>query len=322
MKFLRKPLALASILAVVTAAVTLGGSRVISQDTNRIKIGGSSTVYPITEAVTEEFQKQNPTQITVDISGTSGGFQKFCSTDASMRTHISNASRPIKKSEQEACKAAGVEYIELPVAYDAISVVVSKYNTNINDITVAELKKMWEIAGETKGITKWSQIRSGWPDTPFKLYSPDLNSGTYDYFQEAILGENNESRRDFSGSEDDNLLVRGIQNNLDAIGYFGLAYYQANKDKLKSLKINGVAPSSKTVNNGSYTPLSRPIYIYANKAAAQKPEVKAFIDFYLKNAAQLVTEVGYVPLPDADYSKAQTRFKDGQTGRIPLRAGL
>ncbi|MDJ1182825.1 PstS family phosphate ABC transporter substrate-binding protein [Roseofilum casamattae] len=322
MKSLRKPLALASIFAVVAATVTLSGSAVKSQSRATVKIDGSSTVFPITEAVAEDFQKANNTRVTVGVSGTGGGFKKFCSNNAAVRTHISNASRPIKKTEQEACKAAGVEYIELPVAYDAITIVVSKKNTKVNDATVAELKKMWEKAGQTNGITKWSQVRSGWPDSPFKLYSPGLDSGTYDYFKEAILGKKNDIRNDFSGSEDDNVLVRGIQNNPNAIGYFGLAYYQANKDKLKALKINGVAPSPTTVNNGSYTPLSRPIYIYVNKAEAKKPEVKAFVDFYLKNAPGLVSEVGYVPLPSADYSKAQTRFQNGQTGRIPLRAGL
>ena len=322
MKSLRKPLALASIFAVVAATVTLSGSAVKSQGTNRVKIDGSSTVYPITEAVAEDFQRQHRTQVTVGVSGTGGGFKKFCSGNASVRTHISNASRPIKKSEQDACKAAGVEYIELPVAYDAITVVVSKKNTQVSDITVAELKKMWEKAGQANGIKNWNQVRSSWPNSAFKLYSPGLDSGTFDYFKEAILGKKNDIRRDFSGSENDNVLVRGIKDNPNAIGYFGLAYYEANKSVLKALKINGVAPSATTVNNGSYSPLSRPIYIYVNKEAAKKEEVKKFVEFYLNNAPKLVKEVQYVPLPSADYSKAKTRFSQGQTGRIPLRAGL
>lgn len=320
MKLLRSPIALLGIFS-LAATISLTGSAVKSQSRPTIKIDGSSTVFPITEAVAEEFQKENNARVTVGVSGTGGGFKKFCSTNASVRTDISDASRPIKPSEQEACKAAGVEYIELPVAYDAITIAVSQRNNSVNDITVEELRKMWLSQSQQQGINKWNQIRSSWPNSEFKLYGPGLDSGTYDYFKEAIL-DDQDIRSDFSGSEDDNVLVRGIQNNPNAIGYFGLAYYQENTDKLKALKINGVAPSPTTVNNGTYTPLSRPIYIYVNKASADKPEVKAFVEYYLQNAPQLVPEVGYVSLPTADYNRAKTRFANRQTGRVPLRAGL
>ncbi|MBP0030724.1 protein sphX [Roseofilum reptotaenium AO1-A] len=327
MKLLRSPISLFSIFSLIAVTISLSGSVVQSQSRPTIKIDGSSTVFPITEAVAEDFQKSNNSsnpnnaRVTVGVSGTGGGFKKFCSTNPSVQTHISNASRPIKPSEQQACKQAGVEYIELPVAYDAITIVVSKQNTAVSDIKVDELQKMWLSQSQRQGIKKWNQIRSSWPNSEFKLYGPGLDSGTYDYFKEAIL-DDKDIRSDFSGSEDDNVLVRGIQNNPNAIGYFGLAYYKENTDKLKSLKINGVAPTTTTVNNGSYSPLSRPIYIYVNKAAADKPEVKAFVEYYLQTASKFSAEVGYVALPNNDYSSAQRRFTNRQTGRVPLRAGL
>ncbi len=321
MKLTRNTITFFSILTTVAATITLAGSAVRSQNRPTVKIDGSSTVFPITEAVAEEFQKANSARVTVGVSGTGGGFEKFCSNNASVRTDISNASRPIKKEEQDACKASGVEYIELPVAYDAVSIVVDKSNP-VNDITVAELKKMWEKKSQQEGVKKWNQVRSGWPDKEFKLYGPGLDSGTYDYFAETILGKGNDIRSDFTPSEDDNVLVRGVVGNPVALGYFGLAYYEENASKLKALKVNGVLPSATTVNNGTYTPLSRPIYIYVNKASANKPEVKAFVDFYLNKAPGLVREVGYVALPTADYNSAKTRFANRQTGRVPLRSGL
>ncbi len=317
-------------LAALATAIALGVPAVQSQSTPLIKIDGSSTVFPITEAVAEEFQamKKGAVRVTVGISGTGGGFEKFCSNNASVRTDISDASRPIKQEEMDACKASGVEFIELPIAYDALTVVVNKANTKVNQLTVAELQKMWSKNSQNSGIKNWNQINSSFPATAFKLYGPGLDSGTYDYFKEVIIGKDNDIRNDFTPSEDDNVLVQGVAREANGLGYFGFAYYEENQDKLKAVAIvnpktgKAVLPSAAHVNDGSYAPLSRPIYIYVNKASANKAEVKDFVDFYLKNAAKLSAEVGYVALPAADYTKAQTRFANGQVGRVPLRAGL
>jgi phosphate transport system substrate-binding protein len=317
-------------VATVVATVALAVPVVQSQGTKTVKIDGSSTVFPITEAVAEDFQamKKGSVRVTVGVSGTGGGFEKFCSNNASVRTDISNASRPIKKEEMDACKASGVEFIELPIAYDALTVVVNKANTKVNQLTVAELQKMWSKNSQNSGIKNWNQINSSFPATAFKLYGPGLDSGTYDYFKEVIIGKDNDIRNDFTPSEDDNVLVQGVAREANGLGYFGFAYYEENQDKLKAVAIvnpktgKAVLPSAAHVNDGSYAPLSRPIYIYVNKASANKAEVKDFVDFYLKNAAKLSAEVGYVALPAADYTKAQTRFANRQLGRVPLRAGL
>lgn len=309
----------AGVSALVATALSVAVPTLRSQSSSTIKIDGSSTVYPITEAVAEEFQKaQNGSvRVTVGISGTGGGFKKFCAGE----TDISDASRPIKPSEQEQCKAAGISYIELPVAYDAITVVVNPQNTWADNMSPAELKKMWQASSQGN-VTKWSDIRSSWPNEQFTLFGPGADSGTFDYFNEEILGDNNSSRTDYTPSEDDNVLVQGVARNKNALGYFGYAYYDANKGRIKSVKIDGVAPSPQTVNNGTYKPLSRPIYIYVSTKAAQRPEVKAFVEYYLNNAPKYVREVAYVPLPAADYKMAMERFQKGQTGRVPLRAGL
>lgn len=306
---------IASVAAVLALAVPV----VKSQGRSIIKIDGSSTVYPITEAVAEEFQidKRGEVQVTVGISGTGGGFKKFCSQDASVRTDISNASRPIKDSEKEACKAAGVEYIELPVAYDAITVVVNQDNP-IDSMTVDELKTMWQPeADET--ITQWSQVNSGWPQEELTLFGPGADSGTFDYFTDNITGEEGASRTDYTPSEDDNVLVQGVANDPFALGYFGYSYYESNRDKLKAVAIddgtgNAVYPSLETVRNGSYKPLSRPVYIYINSEASERPEVKEFIEFYLANASELVPEVGSVPLDESGYQEALARFQNGVLG--------
>lgn len=317
------------LIAAVTTTVALGIPAVKSQAPKTITVDGSSTVFPVTEAVAEDFQKakKGAIRVTVGLSGTGGGFKKFCSDNASVRTDISNASRPIKKEEMEACKKAGVQFIELPIAYDALTVVVNKNNKAVNSLTVAELKKMWSKEGQQQGIKNWNQINSKFPNKPFKLYGPGLDSGTYDYFKEEIIGKNGDIRSDFTPSEDDNVLVQGVSRDPNGLGYFGFAYYEENMDKLKAVAIdpgNGkpVLPSAQTVNNGTYKPLSRPIYIYVNKASANKPEVKEFVNFYLQNAAKLSRQVGYIPLPANDYQKAQARFAKGEVGRIPLRAGL
>ncbi|MES2237304.1 MAG: PstS family phosphate ABC transporter substrate-binding protein [Pseudomonadota bacterium] len=284
-----------------------------------VKVDGSSTVYPITEAVAEEFQiaKKNAVKVTVGISGTGGGFKKFCRGE----TDISDASRPILKKEMDICKEAGIKYIELPVAYDAMTVVINPKNTFIKQLTVAELKKMWEPAAQGT-VTKWKQINPAWPDTPMKLFGPGADSGTFDYFTEAIVGKSKSSRGDFTASEDDNVLVQGVSRDVGALGYFGMAYYTENKDKLKAVPIAmaegkpAVLPSFESVENGSYQPLSRPIFIYVNAKSAEKPEVKEFVEFYLKNAAKLTKEVKYVPLPAKAYTIAQQHLTNKKLGTV------
>ncbi|PSF32657.1 protein sphX [Aphanothece hegewaldii CCALA 016] len=298
------------------AAVAVTVPSVYSQSRTTIKVDGSSTVYPITEAAAEDFQAKNRnTQVTVGVSGTGGGFKKFCAGE----TDISNASRPIKDSERQKCAAAGVKFIELPVAFDALTVVTNKQNTAVNSMTVAELKKLWEPAATGK-ITKWNQVNSKFPNAPVKLYGPGADSGTFDYFTEAIVGEAKKSRTDFTPSEDDNVLVQGVSRDKNALGYFGYAYYEANKNKLKAIAIDGgkgpVMPSKSTVENGKYNPLSRPIFIYVNSKSAQRPEVKQFVEYYLNNAPRLVSEVKYIPLPAATYKDVLDNFKKNKTGSV------
>ena len=280
-----------------------------------VKIDGSSTVYPVTEAVAEEFQKakQGRIKVTVGISCTGGGFKKFCRGE----TDISDASRPILKQEMDVCKQAGIEYVELPVAFDALTVMVNPKNNWAPSMTVAELKKIWEPSAQGK-IMNWNQIRSSWPDTPLKLYGAGADSGTFDYFTEAITGKAKSSRGDFTASEDDNVLVQGIANDRNALGFFGFAYYAENQDKLKAVAVDGgkgpVLPSAKTVEDGSYQPLSRPIFIYVSKKSLGKPEVKEFVEFYLRNAPKLVKQVKYVALPAKAYTVGLARMKSVKVG--------
>ncbi len=299
--------ALSLLLAACKATPTVSGT---------ILVDGSSTVYLITEAMAEEFQKANPgIRVTVGISGTGGGFRKFCAGEID----IVDASRPIKPSELEACRGKGIEFIELKVAYDGLAVVVNPENDWVDYLTVEELKKMWEPEAQGK-VTRWSQIRPDWPDKELHLYGPGVDSGTYDFFTEVIVGESGSSRGDFLASEDDNVLVQGIASDPLALGYFGLAYYEENADRLKLVPIDGgegpVLPSYETVLNGTYKPLSRPLFIYVNKSAAERPEVRAFVEFYLdpKNAEKLVREVGYIPLSAEDYRKSLERFRTRTTG--------
>lgn len=308
------------ILAWVSMLITIfqgvGPTASLAQE-KVIKIDGSSTVYPITEAVAEEFQKakRGTVKVTVGISGTGGGFKKFSRGE----TDISNASRPIVKKEMDACKEARIEFIELPVAYDGLAVMVNPKNNWVTAMTVAELKKIWEPAAEGK-VTRWNQVNPAWPDTPLKLYGPGVDSGTFDYFTEAIVGKARSSRGDFTASEDDNVLVQGITTDRGALGFFGYAYYAENADKLKLVGIDGgqgpVFPSEKTVMDGTYTPLSRPIFIYVSKKSSDRPEVKEFIDFYLKNASKLIKQVKYIPLPDRAYRLAEERFTRRITGTM------
>ncbi len=281
-----------------------------------ISVDGSSTVYLITEAMAEEFQKLNPNvRITVGISGTGGGFRKFCSGEID----IVDASRPIKPSELEACRKNGIEFIELKVAFDGLAVVVNPQNDWVDYLTVEELKRMWEPQAQ-QNVTRWSQVRPGWPDKELHLYGPGVDSGTYDYFTEAIVGKSGSSRGDFQASEDDNVLVQGVASDPLALGYFGLAYYEENADKLKLVPIDAgegpVLPSYETIIKGIYKPLSRPLFIYVNKSSAERPEVQAFVEFYLnpKNAEKLVKEVGYIPLPEEELNKSLERFRSRTVG--------
>jgi phosphate transport system substrate-binding protein len=283
-----------------------------------VKIDGSSTVYPVTEAVAEEFQKANKgLKVTVGVSGTGGGFKKFCRDE----TDISNASRPISKSEMEDCKKAGIEYYELPVAFDALTVVINPRNTWLKQATVAELKKLWEPAAQGK-VTRWNQVNPQWPDQPIKLFGAGSDSGTFDYFTEAIVGKSKSSRGDFTASEDDNVLVQGVAGDVNALGYFGYAYYAENQAKLKALPIvaadgkPAVGPSEATVLSGTYQPLSRPIFIYVNAKALGKPEVKKFVDFYMANAAKMAKEVKYVPLPSDAYKTGLDHLAKGKKGTV------
>jgi phosphate transport system substrate-binding protein len=281
-----------------------------------VKVDGSSTVYPITEAVAEDFQIQTKTKVTVGISGTGGGFKKFCRGE----TDVQNASRPILAKEMEACKEAGIQYIELPVAYDGLTVVVNQNNKFAKSLTVEELKKMWEPAAQGK-IKTWDQINPAFPKEPLKLFGAGSDSGTFDYFTEAIVGKAKSSRGDYTASEDDNVVVQGVVGDKNAIGYFGFAYYEENMGKLNAVKISpkkgapAIEPSFESIADGTYQPLSRPIFIYVNAASgAFKPEVKAFIDFYLKNAPTLVKEVKYIPLPANEYAAVTKHWKSLKPG--------
>ncbi|MDF1562445.1 MAG: PstS family phosphate ABC transporter substrate-binding protein [Deltaproteobacteria bacterium] len=283
-----------------------------------ISIDGSSTVYPISEAVAEEFQAANKSaRVTIGVSGTGGGFKKFCTGE----TDISNASRPIKSSEEAKCKEHGIGVIELPVAYDGIAVVVNPKNDWVDHLTVAELKKMWEP--EAQGAVKtWSQIREGWPEKELHLFGPGVDSGTYDYFTKAIVGKEHSSRGDFTSSEDDNVLVQGVSTDELALGFFGFAYYTENKAKLKVVPIKvdegaeAIAPSLETVANSSYQPLSRPIFIYVSKKSAERKAVHDLITFYLTEGAALSKEVGYIPLPQKAYELARERFAARTEGSV------
>jgi phosphate transport system substrate-binding protein len=311
---------------VVAATVSLaacGGST--SQTTQEegapaaevIRVDGSSTVFPISEAVAEEFEAATGSKVTVGISGTGGGFQKFCRAE----TDISDASRPIRAAEIEACKTGGVEYIELPIAYDGLAIVVNPKNTWATSITTEELKKIWQPEAQGK-ITRWAQIRSSWPDREIHLFGAGVDSGTFDYFTEAINGKEKASRGDFTSSEDDNVLVQGIASDEAALGFMPLAYVEQNKSALKLVPVddgkpdNGggaIAPSAETVRNGTYQPLSRPLFIYVARKAADRPEVVTFVDTYF-TSPELVREVGYVELTPQIYDLAKKHFAEKKLG--------
>jgi len=326
-------------VAALVASIGLSTTAVRSQnnveyslrDPNLILIDGSSTVFPITEAVAEEFQNANPDiNVAVGVSGTGGGFKKFCAGE----TYIANASRPIKKSEIDLCATNGIRYMELPVAFDALTVAVNPQNTWANSLTVEELKKIWEFAAEGK-IDSWDDVRSGWPNEPLSLYGPGTDSGTYDYFKEAILGKDAsgkpiDSRADFTASEDDNILVQGIAGSKGALGYFGFAYYEANKDNIKAVSIvnpktnQAVSPSAEHVEDNTYVPLSRPLFIYVNADAAVVRNttlgrnIRTFVNYYMDNGAKYSAEVGYIPLPQEAYDLAFRNFNWRRTGTVFL----
>ncbi len=304
-------LAVALVAAVGTAC---GGEHSSGSAPATVRVDGSSTVFPITEAVAEEFQRVNrDVRVTVGISGTGGGFKKFQVGE----TDINDASRPIKDSEAETAAASGIEFIELPVAFDGISLVVNPENTFVEHLTVEELNAIWR-PGST--VQTWSDVRAGFPDRPIALYGPGTDSGTFDYFTDAINGDEGACRADFTASEDDNVLVQGVAGDPNALAFFGYAYYAENTERLKVLAVDpgdgAVAPSDQTINDGTYRPLSRPIFIYISTEAADRPEIQAFVRFYLENAPDLVSEVGYVPLPDNVYRMALERFENRVTGSV------
>ena len=289
-----------------------------SQESQSIKIDGSSTVYPITQKVVEQYQanQKKTRDIEVEFSGTSGGFDKFCRGE----TDINNASRPIQLDEMKACNNSEVRYIELPVAFDALTVVVNPQNDWLDSITLEELAKIWSPDAEGK-ITRWNQVRSGFPDQPLNLYAPGQDSGTFDYFTEAVVGEAGSSRSDVTASEDDDVLVEGVSQDPNALGYFGLAYYDQYANEIKAVAVDSgkgaVLPTRETVEQAQYQPLSRPLFIYVNATSAQKNQaLRQFIDFYLAQAPELATEVGYVPLPEEAYHIDKVMFHKGEVGTV------
>ena len=295
----------------VAASAPQSGSQLATLK-GEIRVDGSSTVYPITEAVAEDFSKAaKGVRTTVGVSGTGGGFKRFCKGE----TDISNASRPITKSEAETCKGANIEFVELPVAYDGLCIAISKQNTWATKLTVEQIRKIYSASGTAK---TWKDLDSAWPDRAIKVYSPGTDSGTFDYFKEVTVGKDGKVRSDMSVSEDDNVLVNGVAGDRDAIGYFGFAYYVENKDKLVAVAVDSgkgaVLPSDATILDGSYEPFSRPVFIYVNRKSADRPEVGAFVDFYLQQAAALSKEVGYTPLPESIYGTARTNWKARRTG--------
>ena len=313
MKSWQKVMLPALCIGVMTSGVA---SRAEAQ-TASIKIDGSSTVFPISEALAEEFQisKRGKVRVTVGIAGTGGGFKKFCRGE----TDISNASRPISREEMDACKAAGIQYIEIPIAFDALTVVVNKENTWAKTMTIADLKKIWSPDAQGR-VNNWNQVKSGYPNLKMMLFGPGTDSGTFDYFTEAVNGKSKASRSDYSASEDDNTLVQGVENNKGGLGYFGFAYYSAHKDKLTAVAIDGgkgpVEPTIANVLNGTYQPLSRPLFIYVKLSAASRPEVQEFVRFSLTKGAPLVQEVGYIPLPASAYPLVLKHFEQRKTGSV------
>ena len=293
--------------------------------TGRIKVDGSSTVAPIMIAAAELFQEANPgVQVPVGISGTGGGFKKFLDAKPELRTEISNASRPISQSEQAKAAELGIEYIEIPVAIDGIAIVVHPSNAFCNDLTTAELKKIWEPGSS---ISNWKDVRAGFPDLPLKLYGPGTDSGTFDYFTEAIVGKEKASRSDYTASESDNALVQGVAGDKGSLGYFGFSYYEANTGKLKLLAVahgesKAIKPDANVIRSGAYKPLARPLFVYVNRDAYKKPEVRAFLGFLLSNSKKIVEhpKVQYVAFSPEVYKLGEARLAQGKTGSAMAKA--
>jgi phosphate transport system substrate-binding protein len=310
----RSSQALALVLGVALAACgNTGDAAGGEMEGGSIQIDGSSTVFPITEAVAEEFmaETRGEIRVTVALSGTGGGFRRFCGGE----TDISNASRPISQEEIDACAAAGVEYLELPVAYDGLAVVVNPANDFVQCLTVQELNQIW-APGST--VQTWNQVRPEWPNQPIRLYGPGTNSGTFDYFTEEIAGEAGASRSDYTASEDDNVLVQGVAGDVNALGYFGFAYYSENANQLKLVGVDTgsgcVEPNPQTIESGEYAPLSRPLLLYVKQTSLHTPAVQAFVEFYLETAPQLAADVGYVPLEPSRYEEAQAQLTQAVDG--------
>lgn len=299
-------------LAIASTALLAAGPQDAKSLRGAIKIDGSSTVYPITEAVAEDFNKvSSKVRVTVGISGTGGGFKRFCVGEID----VADASRPIKKAEADTAVKSKVDFVELPIAYDGLTIVVHPKNTWCSTLTLEQVRKLYSASG---GVRSWKDLDPTWPDRPVKVYSPGTDSGTFDYFKEVTVGKDGSIRSDMSVSEDDNVLVRGVAGDEGAIGFFGCAYYFENKDKVKSVAIDSgkgaVAPTVESIESGSYAPFSRPLFIYVNKASAERPEVAAFVRFYLDNAARLAEEVGYVKLPEAIGAKVAANWEKRRTG--------
>jgi phosphate transport system substrate-binding protein len=308
-----------AVMPALVAGLMVAGTPAPARAQGVIKMDGSSTVFPIAEAVAEEYQisKRGKVRVTVGIAGTGGGFKKFCRGE----TDISNASRPILKEEMDACRAAGIRYIEVPVAFDALTVVVNPQNNWVKTLTVSDLKKIWEPAAQGR-VTTWKQVRAEYPAERLMLFGPGADSGTFDYFTEAVNGKAKASRGDYTASEDDNTLVQGVENNKSALGYFGFAYYAAHKDRMRAVPIDGgkgkgpVAPSLEAVTDGTYNPLSRPLFMYVKEESIKRPEVREFVQFVLTEGSDYVSEVGYVPLPKQAYELAWKHVQDGKLGSV------
>ncbi|MDX2254239.1 MAG: PstS family phosphate ABC transporter substrate-binding protein [Pseudanabaenaceae cyanobacterium bins.39] len=304
----------ATIAAVSTIAISSSFVSVANAQ-SVIKVDGSSTVFPIMERAASDFQKSGGARVTVGVSGTGGGFKKFCNGD----TDISNASRPILKKEIDACRAKGINYFELPISYDGIAVVVNPQNTWAKDLTVDELKRIWAPGSQIKN---WSQVRQGFPNVPLKLFGPGPDSGTFDYFTEAIVGKSKSSRTDYTPSEDDNVLVRGVSSDRGALGYFGKSYLETNTGRIRAVGIiakagaRPVMPSDATIQNATYQPLSRPMFIYVNANAAKRPEVKRFVTYLFNNGNKIVKQARYTPFPQDAYSKILANFNKNKLGTI------
>jgi phosphate transport system substrate-binding protein len=311
-RHLRRPPAI-----LVTLAMLVYGC---AKDEGVVHIDGSSTVFPIMSAVASQFQRAELTKVSIAVSGTLGGFRKLCAGE----TDVTGASRPITTSESEACGRNGIQFVEVPIGYDGLSLLVNPKNDWARNITVAELKKIWEPAARGN-VMRWSQVRAGWPDRELHLYGAGVDSGTYDYFTEAVVGQQHSSRDDYTSSEDDDVLVQDVEKDELALGFFGYMYYAKNKDKLRALAVddgnpsNGlgpILPSPESVQNGTYQPLSRPLFVYVAANSLTRAPVAGFLNFYLERGWKLVGQVGYIPLPSHAYALGMARVSARTTGSL------